>query len=160
MTPWLEHTGHDAIPSGSIGLNSGQRRQAKVSAGDSVSVTRFCYCKFCFFFCFCLFLATFFLFLGFHVDLDILIYCFKFRFEPPEHFNLALLTLELEFVKKGKEEHVWFYILQFCSFYVFWILYYLWWFNSIVRSDYLALCLFRLPCLCFSLLELCIFSTC
>ncbi|CAA3019753.1 vesicle-fusing ATPase [Olea europaea subsp. europaea] len=28
------------------------------------------------------------------------------RFSPPENFNLALLTLELEFVKKGKDEQV------------------------------------------------------
>lgn len=30
------------------------------------------------------------------------------RFVPPEYFNLALLTLELEFVKRGaKDEQVW-----------------------------------------------------
>ncbi|CAA3019895.1 vesicle-fusing ATPase [Olea europaea subsp. europaea] len=28
------------------------------------------------------------------------------RFSPPENYNLALLTLELEFVKKGKDEQV------------------------------------------------------
>ncbi|KAL3503215.1 hypothetical protein ACH5RR_037664 [Cinchona calisaya] len=59
---------HDAIPGGQIALNSGQRRQARASTGDSISVR---------------------------------------RFVPPENFDLALLTLELEFVKKGaKEEHV------------------------------------------------------
>ncbi|KAI3769259.1 hypothetical protein L6452_00360 [Arctium lappa] len=53
---------------GQIGLNAIQRRHARVSTGDSVSVCRFI---------------------------------------PPEDFNIALLTLELEFVKKGnKEEQV------------------------------------------------------
>ncbi|KVI03038.1 AAA+ ATPase domain-containing protein [Cynara cardunculus var. scolymus] len=53
---------------GQIGLNAIQRRHARVSTGDSVSVSRFI---------------------------------------PPEGFNIALLTLELEFVKKGnKEEQV------------------------------------------------------
>ncbi|CAH1449912.1 unnamed protein product [Lactuca virosa] len=53
---------------GQIGLNAIQRRHARVSTGDPVSVS---------------------------------------RFVPPEDFNIALLTLELEFVKKGnKEEQV------------------------------------------------------
>ncbi|KVI10498.1 AAA+ ATPase domain-containing protein [Cynara cardunculus var. scolymus] len=53
---------------GQIGLNAIQRRHARVSTGDPVSVCRFI---------------------------------------PPEDFNIALLTLELEFVKKGnKEEQV------------------------------------------------------
>lgn len=35
------------------------------------------------------------------------VYSKLFRFIPPENFNLALLTLELEFVKKGaKDEQV------------------------------------------------------
>ncbi|KAK6132673.1 hypothetical protein DH2020_033589 [Rehmannia glutinosa] len=56
------------VSSGHIALNAIQRRQAKVSTGDSISVSRFI---------------------------------------PPEDFNLALLTLELEFVKKGaKDEQV------------------------------------------------------
>lgn len=60
--------GHDGIRAGHIGLNAIQRRHAKVSTGDTVSVSRFI---------------------------------------PPENFNLALLTLELEFVKKGaKDEQV------------------------------------------------------
>ncbi|XP_071907411.1 vesicle-fusing ATPase [Coffea arabica] len=59
---------HDAIPNGHIALNAGQRRQARVSTADSISVSRFI---------------------------------------PPEYFDLALLTVELEFVKKGtREEHV------------------------------------------------------
>lgn len=59
---------HDGIPNGHIGLNVIQRRHARVSTGDTVSVS---------------------------------------RFVPPDDFDLALLTLELEFVKKGsKEEHV------------------------------------------------------
>ncbi|XP_015062394.1 vesicle-fusing ATPase-like [Solanum pennellii] len=54
---------HDAIPNGQL-----QRRYAKVSTGDSISVS---------------------------------------RFVPTQDFNLALLTLDLEFVKKGtKEEQV------------------------------------------------------
>ncbi|KZV25178.1 vesicle-fusing ATPase [Dorcoceras hygrometricum] len=53
---------------GHIALNAIQRRHAKVSAGDSISISRFI---------------------------------------PPENYNLALLTLELEFVKKGaKDEQV------------------------------------------------------
>ncbi|XP_047311243.1 vesicle-fusing ATPase [Impatiens glandulifera] len=59
---------NDGVPNGQIGLNAIQRRYARVSTGDPVSVT---------------------------------------RFTPPEEFTLALLTLELEFVKKGtKEEQV------------------------------------------------------
>ncbi|KAL7143325.1 hypothetical protein ABFS83_08G184400 [Erythranthe nasuta] len=61
-------SGHDTIPNGHVGLNAIQRRHAKVSTGDAVSVSKFI---------------------------------------PPEDFNLALLTLELEFVKKGaKDENV------------------------------------------------------
>ncbi|KAK6264733.1 hypothetical protein SCA6_020167 [Theobroma cacao] len=56
------------IRNGYIALNAIQRRVARVSNGDTVSVSRFI---------------------------------------PPEDFNLALLTLELEFVKKGtKSEQV------------------------------------------------------
>ncbi|KAJ4814573.1 Vesicle-fusing ATPase [Rhynchospora pubera] len=62
LTYLSSKTGHDAIRDGQIALNAIQRRQAKVSAGDSISVT---------------------------------------SFVPPEKFNLAVLTLELEFVKKG-----------------------------------------------------------
>ncbi|XP_044483543.1 vesicle-fusing ATPase-like [Mangifera indica] len=59
---------HLAINNGQIGLNSIQRRQARVSSGDSVSLNRFI---------------------------------------PPDDFTLALLSLELEFVKKGtKSENV------------------------------------------------------
>ncbi|XP_010315081.1 vesicle-fusing ATPase-like [Solanum lycopersicum] len=59
---------HDAIHNGQLGLNVIQRRYAKVSTGDSISVS---------------------------------------RFVPTQDFNLALLTLDLEFVKKGtKEEQV------------------------------------------------------
>ncbi|XP_010538665.1 PREDICTED: vesicle-fusing ATPase-like [Tarenaya hassleriana] len=59
---------HDSIRDGYIGLNAIQRRHARVSTGDMVSVGRFI---------------------------------------PPENFDLALLTLELEFVKKGtKSEQV------------------------------------------------------
>ncbi|XP_073142368.1 vesicle-fusing ATPase [Henckelia pumila] len=64
----LTVTSHESIPSGHIALNAIQRRHAKVSTGDSISIS---------------------------------------RFTPPENFNLALLTLELEFVKKGaKDEQV------------------------------------------------------
>ncbi|TQD71138.1 hypothetical protein C1H46_043333 [Malus baccata] len=56
------------LTSGHIALNAIQRRHARVSSGDSVSVS---------------------------------------RFVPPEDFSLALLTLDLEFVKKGtKSEQV------------------------------------------------------
>ncbi|EOY28241.1 AAA-type ATPase family protein isoform 2, partial [Theobroma cacao] len=59
---------HESIRNGYIALNAIQRRVARVSNGDTVSVSRFI---------------------------------------PPEDFNLALLTLELEFVKKGtKSEQV------------------------------------------------------
>ncbi|XP_008775164.1 vesicle-fusing ATPase-like [Phoenix dactylifera] len=51
---------HESIRDGHIALNALQRRHTKVSAGDSISVS---------------------------------------RFVPPDNFNLALLTLELEFVK-------------------------------------------------------------
>ncbi|KAK7369016.1 hypothetical protein VNO80_11050 [Phaseolus coccineus] len=57
-------TAHDSIGNDQIGLNSIQRRCAKVSTGDSVQLT---------------------------------------RFVPPDDFNLALLTIELEFVKKGNK---------------------------------------------------------
>ncbi|KAK6946718.1 CDC48, domain 2 [Dillenia turbinata] len=64
----LRYTAHNGIADGHIGLNAIQRRHARVSTGDSISVSRFI---------------------------------------PPEDFNLALLTLELEFVKKGtKDEQV------------------------------------------------------
>ncbi|XP_042042305.1 vesicle-fusing ATPase-like [Salvia splendens] len=64
----LSVAGHDGIPSGHIGLNAIQRRHAKVSTGDTVSVSRFI---------------------------------------PPEDFNITMLRLELEFVKKGaRDEHV------------------------------------------------------
>nr|KYP76270.1 Vesicle-fusing ATPase [Cajanus cajan] len=62
------YTGHESIRSGHIALNSIQRRCAKVSAAESVSVR---------------------------------------RFEPPDNFNLALLTLELDFIKRGgKSEQI------------------------------------------------------
>lgn len=51
---------HDGVPTGHIALNAIQRRHAKVSAGDSISVS---------------------------------------SYVPPDDCNLALLTLELEFVK-------------------------------------------------------------
>ncbi|KAG2312147.1 hypothetical protein Bca52824_023704 [Brassica carinata] len=58
----------EAIRDGNIALNAIQRRHARVSTGDMVSVS---------------------------------------RFVPPENFELAMLTLELEFVKKGtKSEQV------------------------------------------------------
>ncbi|KAJ4721486.1 vesicle-fusing ATPase-like [Melia azedarach] len=64
----LSLASHPSVNSGNVGLNSIQRRQAKVSSGDSISLTRFI---------------------------------------PPDDFNLALLTVELEFVKKGtKNEQV------------------------------------------------------
>ncbi|KAK2968454.1 hypothetical protein RJ640_004460 [Escallonia rubra] len=57
-----------SIPNGHIGLNAVQRRVAKVSAGDSLSVS---------------------------------------RYVPPDDCNIALLTLELEFVKRGtKDEQI------------------------------------------------------
>ncbi|KAL6198420.1 hypothetical protein ACLB2K_028209 [Fragaria x ananassa] len=59
---------HQSIQQGYIALNAIQRRYARVSSGDSVSVR---------------------------------------RFTPPDDFNLTLLTLELEFVKKGtKSEQI------------------------------------------------------
>ncbi|KAL1821564.1 hypothetical protein ACET3Z_016433 [Daucus carota] len=64
----LSLAAHDSVENGKIGLNAIQRRHARVSNGDSISVSRFI---------------------------------------PPDDFNLTMLTLELEFVKKGnKEEHV------------------------------------------------------
>ncbi|KAL9346643.1 hypothetical protein Peur_061496 [Populus x canadensis] len=64
----LSLSSHENIRTGQIALNSIQRRHARVSSGDTVSVRRFI---------------------------------------PPEDFNLALLTLELEFVKKGtKNEQI------------------------------------------------------
>lgn len=64
----LSLSAHESIPDGNIALNAIQRRHAKVSTGDTISVN---------------------------------------RFVPPEDFSLALLTLELEFVKKGtKDEQV------------------------------------------------------
>ncbi|CAL5390710.1 unnamed protein product [Camellia sinensis] len=61
----FELTAHESIPNGHIALNAIQRRHAKVSTGDTISMS---------------------------------------RFVPPEDFNLALLTLELEFVKKGAKD--------------------------------------------------------
>ncbi|XP_021902227.1 vesicle-fusing ATPase [Carica papaya] len=58
---------HENIRDGYIALNAIQRRDARVSTGEPISVCRFI---------------------------------------PPENFNLAILTLELEFVKKGKSEQV------------------------------------------------------
>ncbi|XP_065877660.1 vesicle-fusing ATPase [Euphorbia lathyris] len=59
---------HENIRAGHIALNAIQRRHARVSTGDSISMSRFI---------------------------------------PPDNFNLAMLTLELEFVKKGtKNEQV------------------------------------------------------
>ena len=90
-------TGHGSIRDGSIALNAIQRRHGRVSTGDMVSVSRsfslpqpsrlrrvrtfwFLKKKVCLVFC---------------------------RFVPPENFELAMLTLELEFVKKGtKSEQV------------------------------------------------------
>ncbi|KAK4759756.1 hypothetical protein SAY87_022887 [Trapa incisa] len=64
----LSLSAHDAIRPGHIALNAIQRRHARVSTGDTVSVSRFI---------------------------------------PPDDFSLALLTLELEFVKKGaKSEQI------------------------------------------------------
>ncbi|KAK7848033.1 vesicle-fusing atpase [Quercus suber] len=60
--------GFASVRNGHIALNAIQRRHARVSSGDTISVNRFI---------------------------------------PPENFDLALLTLELEFVKKGtKSEQV------------------------------------------------------
>ncbi|XP_062013149.1 vesicle-fusing ATPase [Rosa rugosa] len=59
---------HQSIQKGYIALNAIQRRHARVSSGDSLSVS---------------------------------------RFTPPDDFNLTVLTLELEFVKKGtKSEQI------------------------------------------------------
>ncbi|XP_028775580.1 vesicle-fusing ATPase [Neltuma alba] len=55
---------HGNISSGHIALNSIQRRCAKVSAAESIPVS---------------------------------------RFVPPDNFNLAMLTLELDFIKKGSK---------------------------------------------------------
>ncbi|KAL3740111.1 hypothetical protein ACJRO7_021400 [Eucalyptus globulus] len=55
-------TPHENIRPGHIALNAIQRRYARISTGDSISVS---------------------------------------RFVPPDDFDLALLTLELEFVKRG-----------------------------------------------------------
>lgn len=64
----LSLSGHESIQDGTIALNAVQRRQARVSADDMVTIT---------------------------------------RFVPPEKFDLILLALELEFVKKGtKNEQV------------------------------------------------------
>ncbi|KAA8523902.1 hypothetical protein F0562_010325 [Nyssa sinensis] len=58
----LSLSAHESIPTGHIALNAIQRRHARVSTGDTMTVN---------------------------------------RFVPPDDFNLALLTLELEFVRKG-----------------------------------------------------------
>lgn len=64
----LSLSAHQSIRDGHIALNAIQRRHARVSTGDTISVSRFI---------------------------------------PPDDFNLALLTVELEFVKKGtKSEQV------------------------------------------------------
>nr|XP_023924221.1 vesicle-fusing ATPase-like [Quercus suber] len=64
----LSLTAHESVRNGHIALNAIQRRHARVSSGDTISVNRFI---------------------------------------PPENFDLALLSLELEFVKKGtKSEQV------------------------------------------------------
>ncbi|XP_062161090.1 vesicle-fusing ATPase-like isoform X1 [Alnus glutinosa] len=64
----LSVSAHESIRSGQIALNAIQRRHARVSSGDSISVSRFI---------------------------------------PPDNFDVVLLTLELEFVKKGnKNEQV------------------------------------------------------
>ncbi|GMY37362.1 vesicle-fusing ATPase-like [Fagus crenata] len=57
-------TAHESVRNGHIALNAIQRQHAKVSSGDTISVSRFI---------------------------------------PPENFDLALLTLELELVKKGSK---------------------------------------------------------
>ncbi|KAL4391781.1 hypothetical protein AHAS_Ahas03G0279400 [Arachis hypogaea] len=68
ISVFLTYTAHENIRSGQIALNSIQRRCVKVSAAESIPVT---------------------------------------RFVPPENFDLALLTLELEFIKKGaKSEQI------------------------------------------------------
>ncbi|WCJ27038.1 Vesicle-fusing ATPase [Euphorbia peplus] len=64
LFPPFPLTPHETIRPGHIALNAIQRRHARVSTGDSISVSRFI---------------------------------------PPETFNLAVLTLELEFVKKGSK---------------------------------------------------------
>ncbi|CAH9087192.1 unnamed protein product [Cuscuta europaea] len=61
----LSVSAHESILPGQLGLNAIHRRHAKVSTGDSITVS---------------------------------------RFVPSDEFNLALLTLELEFVKKGTRE--------------------------------------------------------
>ncbi|XP_050287595.1 vesicle-fusing ATPase-like [Quercus robur] len=64
----LSLSAHESVRNGHIALNAIQRRHARVSSGDTISVNRLI---------------------------------------PPEKFDLALLTLELEFVKKGtKSEQV------------------------------------------------------
>nr|POE95939.1 vesicle-fusing atpase [Quercus suber] len=66
--PFDDDTAHESVRNGHIALNAIQRRHARVSSGDTISVNRFI---------------------------------------PPENFDLALLSLELEFVKKGtKSEQV------------------------------------------------------
>ncbi|XP_059661513.1 vesicle-fusing ATPase-like [Cornus florida] len=61
----LSLSAYESIPIGHIALNAIQRRHARVSTGDTVSVT---------------------------------------RFVPPDNFELAVVTLELEFVKKGTRD--------------------------------------------------------
>ncbi|CAH8275766.1 unnamed protein product [Arabidopsis lyrata] len=64
----LSFSGHESIHDGTIALNAVQRRHARVSADDMVTISRFI---------------------------------------PPENFDLTLLALEIEFVKKGtKNEQV------------------------------------------------------
>ncbi|KAL6999511.1 vesicle-fusing ATPase [Sarracenia purpurea var. burkii] len=106
----------DAISNGHIALNAIQRRHAKVSAGDAISLSRFM-----------ILIIKYLLIVGpppsplsFVIKAEdqlivismflqlLMLYCDNpFRFIPPDDFNLALLTLELEFVKKGtKDEQV------------------------------------------------------
>jgi vesicle-fusing ATPase len=69
-------------------LNGIQRRQTKVSAGDSVTVSRFR----------CQLLTVTYTFHGFFCKITYLDN-FVLSFVPPDDFKLALLTLELSFVK-------------------------------------------------------------
>lgn len=92
--PWLRYTAHESISCGHIALNAIQRRHAKVSTTDSISVSRLYNTNLCFVFQLRIFHS--YLCCG---------YCF--RFILPDNFELALLTLELEFLKKGdKNEQV------------------------------------------------------
>nr|GME05322.1 vesicle-fusing ATPase [Ipomoea batatas] len=95
------HTAHDSISDGQLGLNVIHRRYTKVSTGDSISVSRHVSYNLALVCCM-------------RLDVDLLFFwcisyirLINYRFIPPEDFNLALLTLELEFVRKGtKDEQV------------------------------------------------------